>query len=177
MRVYILFVGNIRTCFHALAAGSITIMSECTHVLDVSIESRPLYSEATPPPTIVSSVLTTRSWPIRKKRIGTSSLVSDTRHSSEPTFGRRDSLVGCIHLAMTQRYPFCMEETWKRVAVHWQQGQYQLWVICESAFMWIMKVCPLVEEIRPGQNLGPFGDQVVTELWPGQSVPNHRKTM
>ena len=113
MRVYILFVGNIRTCFHALAAGSITIMGECTHVLDVSIESRALYSDATPPPTIVSSVLTTRSWPIRKKRIGTSSLVSDTRHSSEHTFGRRDSLVGCIHLAMTQRYPFCMEEKMK----------------------------------------------------------------
>ena len=43
------------------------VMREIRHVLDASSEFRVPQSEATSPPTNVSSVLTTRRWPIRQE--------------------------------------------------------------------------------------------------------------
>ena len=86
--------------------------------------------KATPPPAIMASVLTTRPWPVRQKRTGTSRMVSQTRHNNEPTLSRNDSPPGCLHLALAYRYYFYMEETWEHVSVHWQQGNYQLWANC-----------------------------------------------
>ena len=70
-------------------------------VLNFSNELRALQSAATPQPITVSSVPTTRPWPIRQKRIGTSRMISVTRHSSESGLGRKDSPLGCLHLAYT----------------------------------------------------------------------------
>ena len=44
--------------------------------------------------TIVSSIVTTWSWPICQKWIGISHMVSDTWHRSEPTVDKKDSPLG-----------------------------------------------------------------------------------
>ena len=55
------------------------------------VRTRPQSPKATPPPTIGPNVLTTRSWPNRQKRIGTSCMVSHTRHISNPILDRNES--------------------------------------------------------------------------------------
>ena len=69
--------------------------------------------KATPPPAIVPRVLTIRPWPVRQKRMGSSRMVSHTRHSSELILGRNDSPQSCLHLPLTCRY-FCTWETWEQ---------------------------------------------------------------
>ena len=55
-------------------------------MLDASFERGPSNAslEATPPSTIVPSVLTTRPWPVRQKRMALVVWVSHTRHNSKP---------------------------------------------------------------------------------------------
>ena len=66
----------------------------------------------------VSNVLTIRPWPIRQTRIGTSRIGSHTRHNSEKILGGNNSPLGCVHLALANRYWFCMEKTREHVSVH-----------------------------------------------------------
>ena len=101
-------------------------MSELLHVLDTSSEPRAPQSEATPPPTTVLGVLITRTRPIRRKRIATSRMASDTRHSSEPSMGGKDYLLGGEHVALVYRFHCCMKETREHIYVLSQQGIYQL---------------------------------------------------
>ena len=58
------------------------------------------------PPTVVASILTTRPWPLRQKRIGTSWAVSPIGYTSESILGRDDSPLDCLHLALAFRYIF-----------------------------------------------------------------------
>ena len=106
--VYSLYEGDMRACLGVLTAGWILIMSELLHVLDAAIEPWALHSEATQPPTIVSSVVTTRVWSSAKpigtaKRIGTN----------------KDSPLSCLYLAPAYSYQFCMKEIWEHVSVAW----------------------------------------------------------
>ena len=57
-------------------------MSELPHVLDASIETGP-YSEATPPPTTLSTAVTTRGWPIHHKWIGASRMWEGITHPEQ----------------------------------------------------------------------------------------------
>ena len=61
-------------------------MSELLHVLEHSFDRGPQGLKATPPPATMPIVLTTRPWPVRQKRTGTSRMVSHTRHNNEPKF-------------------------------------------------------------------------------------------
>ena len=106
------------------------VITELLHVLELSSDCGPQSFKATPPPSIMPSVITTRTWPARQKRSGTSRMVSHSRHNNEPTLSRNDSALGCLHLALAYRYYFCMEETWDHVSVHWKQGNYQLGANC-----------------------------------------------
>ena len=65
---YIIFVwkGH-ENMFSCIGSRVKPVMREILHVLDASSEFRVPQSEATSPPTNVSSVLTTRRWPIRQE--------------------------------------------------------------------------------------------------------------
>ena len=105
-------------------------MGELLHVLEPSAERGPQSLKATPQTAIMPYVLTTRPWPARLKRTGTSHMVSHTRHNNEPTLSRNDSPQGCLHLTLAYRYYFYLEEAWEHISVHWQHGSYQLWANC-----------------------------------------------
>ena len=62
----------------AVASCQITSMSELLPALDISFEHRLRVPQATPPPTNVSSVQTTRPWLILQERIGTICVVKHT---------------------------------------------------------------------------------------------------
>ena len=56
---------------------------------------------------------------------------------------RNDSVLGYLHLALAYRYYFCMEETWEHVSVHWQQGNYQLYLLMTLTSAVMMSSVPL----------------------------------
>ena len=74
-------------------------------------QSRPQKLNATLPPATVSSVLATRPWTIRQKRIVTSCMISHTRHNKEIIPRRRDSPVGCLYRALAYCY---IISVWRR---------------------------------------------------------------
>ena len=58
----------------------------------------------------MSSVLTTRPWPVRQKLIGTSLTVSHIEYKSQSILSRNDSPLDCLHLLLAYRYYFA----WRR---------------------------------------------------------------
>ena len=106
---YYFSMNKMFSCFRALAAREISIISELLHVRDASNEPR---SEATLTPTTVSSTLTTRQWLIRQNRIGTIHLVLDIWHGNESTMYRKDSPLGCFQLTLDVY--FCIKDTWEQ---------------------------------------------------------------
>ena len=58
-----------------------------------------------------------------------------TPSTTGPTLSTNDFPPGCLHLALAHRRNFCMKETWEAVSVHWQQGNYRLWVKCFMCWM------------------------------------------
>ena len=64
-----------------------------------------------------------------------------------------------LYTLYTYIYNFCMEETWEHVSVHWQQGNYQLWVNYFWTFMcWI-----------PDSNVGA---SILRQLLPPTIMPS-----
>ena len=84
--------------------------------------------KATPPPTIMLGVLTTRPWPVRQKRTGTSRMVSHTRHDNGPTLSMNDSPLVRLHLALAYKYHFC--EVRRASHCHSPQTTYSLKSTC-----------------------------------------------
>ena len=93
-------------------------MSELHNVLDGSIGTRTNYSESSPPPTAVSSVLNIRVWPIRRKRKTISFTVSDNRHDSESIIGRNNSPLDSFHPALLYKLRFAAVGIWGHVSMH-----------------------------------------------------------
>ena len=80
------------------------LWANCFMLLESSSDRGPQSFKATPPPAIITSALTTRPWPVRQTRTGTSRMVSHTRHNNEPTLSRNDSPLGWLHMALMHRY-------------------------------------------------------------------------
>ena len=55
---------------------------------------------------LLCRVLTIRPWPVHQKRNGPSWMVSHNQHNNESTLSRRNSPLGCLHLALAYRYYF-----------------------------------------------------------------------
>ena len=75
----------------------------------------------------VSNVRITRPLHIRQQRIGASHIVLDSRYQSGAIMDRGSP--------QTYRYVFCMARTSQHVSVHWQHGEFQLWV--KSSMCWM----------------------------------------
>ena len=100
------------------------VMSELLHVLDASFKHRPQSLKATPPLTILLSVLTNRPLPICQKWTGISRMVSHTQHTSWT-----GTILHWIAYAWRWRIDinFVLRKHEKHVSVPRQQGKYQLW--------------------------------------------------
>ena len=98
-------------------------MSKLLHVLDASREPRVPQSEATPPPTIVSSVLTTPS-----KRICTSRMVHvpDTPGTAASRLRTGRILHWTTYTRHRRKDIIFMKKTWEHVSLYWQQHKYLL---------------------------------------------------
>ena len=67
---WFLYAGEMTTCLRALTAGWIPIISELLYMCWMPASNASAVSQATRPPTVVSSLLTTQPWPIRQNGNG-----------------------------------------------------------------------------------------------------------